>query len=83
MQMDIDLSTLQDWISQADTYRDFTIQSIEVSEKTVLKNSVSSDRQFILVPRSDDGWTSVHEYLMSEINKSASTSTTPAATPSP
>lgn len=82
MQMDIDLPTLQEWIGQADQYRNFTIQSIEVSEKTILKNGVSSDRQFILIPRTGEGdWSSIHTYLQDEIAKTATASATPSASP--
>lgn len=84
MQMDVDLTQLQEWIGQADQYKNFTIHSIEVSEKTILQNSVSSDRQFILVPKTGEGdWSSIHTYLQDELAKAATESATPSATSTP
>lgn len=82
MQMDIDLATLQKWISEADTYRNFTINSIEISEKTILKNAMSADRQFILAPRTGEGdWSSIHQYIQNEIEEAATASASPSASP--
>lgn len=68
MQMDIDPQTLQQWIAKADEFKGYEIRSIEVTEKTVLQQSTSADRQFILIPKTGDGdWQSVKDYIQSEL----------------
>lgn len=77
MQTDLDLETLRTWLTQAEEYRTWTIQSIEVSEHNVLQPAQSSDRQYILIPTSGDGnWTAIHQYLRAQL---ASPSASPSA----
>lgn len=67
MQMDIDLNTLTKWVGEAETYRGYTIKSIALSTDNVLRDAVSSDRQYILLPKESESWDSVHAWVSAEL----------------
>lgn len=73
MQLDIDLATLQKWVGQAAEYQSYEIKTLEISEKNILEPSMSSDRQYILVPRAgNENWESIHQYIQEQLTASVS-----------
>lgn len=65
---DIDFKTALQIINEQETLTDFKIETLTISTDNVLKESFSSDRQYILIPRSGDGnWNEIHEYIQDNI----------------
>jgi LCP family protein required for cell wall assembly len=76
---DIDLDKMGDFISRAEEFRGYQIQSIAITEPEVLKSSISSDRQYILIPKTGiDDWTTIHQYIQDKLNDVVAT---PSGTP--
>lgn len=67
MQMDIDLTTLTKWVSEAEEYRGYTIRSVALSTDNVLRDAQSSDRQYILLPKEGESWGPVHSWLAEQL----------------
>ena len=61
---DIDIKTALQIASEQDTFTDFTIESYSLTTDNVLTESLSSDRQYILIPKEgEDNWSGVRKYL--------------------
>ncbi len=74
-----DVPTLLGRFSDITTY---SLHSILLTDANVLKNALSSDRQYILQPREGQGnWSGVQYYVNQEL-KNATASATPVASPS-
>lgn len=68
MQTDIPLRVLQTWLNQAEEYKGYDLRSIALTEQNVLKAGTSSDRHFILMPKTGMfDWTSIQEFLANEL----------------
>lgn len=71
VQTDMDLTTMQTFLSKASEYKTYTVNSIALSTQNVLKETYSADRQYILVANSGEGdWSAVHEFLKEKLNLS-------------
>lgn len=79
-QTDIDLDTMASYASRAEEFKTYEIQSIAISEPETLKSSISSDRQYILIPKEGiDQWEGIHTFLQNQLNDiEASASATPS-----
>ncbi len=79
VQTDMTITDMQKFISNAQEYRGYTVSSIALSTKNVLKETYSNDRQYILVANSGEGdFTAIHEFLQEKMNPVVAT---PSANP--
>ncbi len=77
VQTDMDLSTMQNFISHANEYRSYAVNSVSISTKNVLKETYSTDRQYILVATTGEGnWSAVHDFLSDKLKLTETTSET-------
>lgn len=61
---DIGLDEIKKFISQADKIKEYKITSFILTDQNVLKNAVSDDRQYILIPREGmDNWESIQKII--------------------
>jgi LCP family protein required for cell wall assembly len=73
LQMDIELDVIREWISQAEEWRGYTVNSIALTEQNVLKQGKSRDGQAVLLPKdSENGWQSIREYIKAELEATPS-----------
>jgi anionic cell wall polymer biosynthesis LytR-Cps2A-Psr (LCP) family protein len=65
---DIDLKTAFQIASEQDTFSDFKIESISLTTDNTLMESLSSDRQYILISKDGEGnWENVHKFIQENI----------------
>jgi len=65
---DIDLNTAFQIASEQETFSDFKIESISLTTDNVLMESLSSDRQYILISKDGEGnWENVHKFIEENI----------------
>jgi LCP family protein required for cell wall assembly len=65
---DIDLKTAFQIASEQETFSDFKIESISLTTDNVLMESLSSDRQYILISKDGEGnWENVHKFIEENI----------------
>lgn len=70
MQTDIPLDQIREWINNSEQYRNFEINSIAITEQNVLEYGYSSDRQYILMPKTGEfDWISIQEFIQTELQK--------------
>jgi anionic cell wall polymer biosynthesis LytR-Cps2A-Psr (LCP) family protein len=61
---DIDLKTALQIISEQETMTDFKIETLSLTTDNVLKESTSSDHQYILIPKDgENNWNGVQKYI--------------------
>jgi len=66
---DISLDIVQKLISQADKTSDFKIITFVINDENVLKDAISDDKQFILIPEEGiDNWLGIHKAILNTIN---------------
>jgi polyisoprenyl-teichoic acid--peptidoglycan teichoic acid transferase len=66
---DIDIATARTMLSIAGDPRSYEISSITLSTDNVFKDSLSRDRQYILIPKGGEGkFEGVEEYIKKQIN---------------
>lgn len=74
VQTNMDLSTMQNFLSKANEYKTYAVSSVALSTKNVLKETYSADRQYILVASSGEGdWSAVRDYLKEKLNLTEAT----------
>jgi polyisoprenyl-teichoic acid--peptidoglycan teichoic acid transferase len=67
LKTDIDLTKIQDLISQSAELSKYKINSIALTDKNVLVDDKSSDGQYILVPETGlDNWSEVHQFILTK-----------------
>lgn len=72
VQTDIPLSELPALFGKFSDIADYTLYSITLTDDNVLKNGMSSDRQFVLQPRAGQGtWSEIQYYINGEIAKAS------------
>lgn len=77
---DVNLDIVKKFISYSDKAKQFKITTFVLSDENILKDAVSDDGQFILIPETGmDKWKSVHQSLKNIIEE---ISPTPTSTPS-
>ena len=65
---DIDLKTAFQIVSEQETFSDFKIETLTLSTDNVLMESISSDKQYILIPKDGEGnWDNVHKFIEENI----------------
>lgn len=80
VQMDIPLSKLQEWLGQAQEFREYQIFNVALTDKNVLRHGRSNNGQYIMMPQTGiDAWGPVHEYIQDEIAATATQSATGSA----
>jgi len=63
---DISLDIIKKFISQADKTKEYQITTFVLTDQNVLKNAVSDDKQYILIPREGmDNWSGIKEIISS------------------
>lgn len=78
LRTDIPLDTMRAYISQVNELKTYQINSISLSTENALTETYSTDRQYILIPKSGiDNWESVREYVLTQLDK-----VSPSQTPS-
>jgi anionic cell wall polymer biosynthesis LytR-Cps2A-Psr (LCP) family protein len=61
---DIDLAKMQEFISKANDFYEYKIESYPITDQNVLMDSVSSDRQFILIPKlGENNWADIQNFI--------------------
>lgn len=73
LRTDVGLATIRDSLKTHGNLSEYTISSIALTdaENNVLKADISSDGQFILIPKNGNNeWEEVHEYISNNINNS-------------
>ena len=81
IQTDIDLTTMEKLITKANLYNQYTISQTALTDTNVLKDSISIDGQFILIPRIGIGnWQEIQQYITTP---DSVISPTPTITPRP
>lgn len=78
-QTDIDLKTAFSFItSNFSDKDDFEFKTLSLNTDNVLKDTISDDRQYILIPKAGEGnWEEIHSFVRQSTNPS------PTATPTP
>lgn len=66
---DINVTTINQIRKTHGTPEDYEINSFAITDENVLKADYSNDGQFILVPKSGDNWSLVHQYVKNIVNK--------------
>jgi LCP family protein required for cell wall assembly len=65
---DIDIKTALDIFSKQTLPKSVDIKTINLSIENVLQESVSSDHQYILIPKnSEDNWGVIHDYIQEQL----------------
>lgn len=65
---DIGLDILKKFISQADKFKEYKITSFVFTDQNVLKNAISKDRQYILIPTEGiDNWKGMQRIISNTI----------------
>lgn len=81
MQTDIDPGQIATWMSKTADFSSYSINSITLSDSTVLTADYSTDRQYILRPTSGMfAWEQVQQFIQSQLRPEASTAATPTPT---
>jgi LCP family protein required for cell wall assembly len=61
---DIGLDIIKKFISQADKINEYKITTFVLTDQNVLKNAISDDKQYILIPREGiDSWSGIHQII--------------------
>jgi len=61
---DINLDQMQKLISRADEFQEYEIESLAITDKNLLKNSTSLDKQYILVPKlGENNWKDIQNFV--------------------
>lgn len=61
---DIGLDIIKKFVSQADRSKEYKITTFVLTDENVLKNAVSDDKQFILIPREGiDNWKNIQKVI--------------------
>ncbi|MDD4784925.1 MAG: LCP family protein [Candidatus Shapirobacteria bacterium] len=61
---DIDLDQMQKLISRADEFQTYKIESFPVTDKNFLIDSISFDKQYILIPKlGENNWTDIQNFI--------------------
>jgi LCP family protein required for cell wall assembly len=61
---DINLDQMQEFISKADEYQNYKIESFPITNDNLLKDSKSSIGQYILIPKIGDGkWIDIQKFI--------------------
>jgi anionic cell wall polymer biosynthesis LytR-Cps2A-Psr (LCP) family protein len=77
---DIGLDIIRKFIGEADNMGQYKSTSYVISDENVLKNAISSDKQYILIPKEgEDNWSGIHKELNNLIE---GITPTPDASPS-
>lgn len=75
METDIPLSKIQEWLGQANEFKNYTMYNIALTDKNVFVQARSNNGQFIFQPGAGvDEWPAVHDYINSQISASATAS---------
>jgi LCP family protein required for cell wall assembly len=65
---DIGLDTIKKFISQADKVKEYKITTFVLTDQNVLKNAVSDDKQYILIPSEGiDNWNGIKKLINNTI----------------
>ena len=69
---DLSLNKINDLLSKIDEYRDYQIESFQLTDQNYLLNSKSSSGQYILIPKKgDNDWSEIHSFLSKEVTSSS------------
>lgn len=61
---DIDLNQMQKLISRADEFQNYQIKSYPITDKNLLTDSISDDRQYILIPKlGENNWRDIQNFI--------------------
>lgn len=88
IQTDVKIADVPTLLGKFSDITSYTLYSITLTDENVLKNGVSNDRQFVLMPKAGQGnWSEIQTYIGQELKKAtasaalvASPSAVPAAT---
>jgi anionic cell wall polymer biosynthesis LytR-Cps2A-Psr (LCP) family protein len=68
LRTDLSIEELQNLLAKKDEYRDYTIQSIALTDKNVLVHGRSSNGQYILMPaEGEEKWDNLHAWIQQQI----------------
>ena len=66
LKTDLDVNQMQKLIAKSDEYQTYKIESVALTNDNVLMNSVSSDRQSILIPKlGENQWQDIQSFIAS------------------
>ena len=69
---DINLDQMQKLISKADEYQTYQIESFPITDKNLLIDSISFDRQYILIPKiGENNWTDIQKFVLQSTSTSS------------
>jgi LCP family protein required for cell wall assembly len=81
LRTDIPLEVMQQYGTQINQFKNYSISSIALSTDNALNQTYSTDRQYILVPKTGlDNWKSIQEYVLSQTTPSPTPTAKPATT---
>ena len=65
---DINFDQMQKLISRADEFKNYQIESFPITDKNLLMNSTSADRQYILIPKlGENQWSDIQKFISQPI----------------
>ncbi len=71
---DLSLEDLQNFVAKKDTYSQYTIKSISLTDKNVLVHGRSSNGQYILNPRGgEENWSEIHAWIQEQLDNPQAT----------
>lgn len=75
---DMPLEMMQNYASHANDFKNYTINSVALSTDNALDQTYSSDRQYILVPKTGlDNWKSIQDYVATQLSPTPSPTAKP------
>jgi len=81
LRTDIPLEVMQQYATQINQFKNYTVNSAALSTDNALTQTYSSDRQYILVPKTGlDNWKSIQDYVLSQTAPTPSPTTKPVPT---
>jgi anionic cell wall polymer biosynthesis LytR-Cps2A-Psr (LCP) family protein len=73
VQTDIDVATMQEFISKYPEWKEYSLTSIALTDKNILMHARSANGQFIVIPQAgEDAWPSVHAWLTEQLTATES-----------
>jgi len=84
LRTDVSISEAKKILDVAGDPRDYKIATIVLSTDNVLKDGLSSDRQYILLPKAgQDNYDEIHKYIESQLNPRPTPTKAPVVTRKP
>jgi LCP family protein required for cell wall assembly len=81
LRTDIPLDVMQQYATQINQLKGYSVNSVALSIDNALMQTYSTDRQYILVPKTGlDNWASIREFVNSQLSPTPSPTTKPVTT---